>query len=189
MSLKSMWSSMNTARWIMVMGGLGSIALGANGWRLHTQRVELEAALVTDGPIERTVQKIQYLGKQCTKLQSDADREGLSGQSEPILYFRGLATDPNVRFGGVEVGELSPQVIIKGTEDRRYQLKPQVDKGQPRDRIVYYMYLLESKSRRVRVTSIQLTPEQKLKEWEPSNDIWKWNIDLTSRTKVEKKDD
>ncbi|MCC7011328.1 MAG: hypothetical protein IT454_02100 [Planctomycetes bacterium] len=187
MSLKNLMGAMNLARWIIVMGGLGAVALGANGWRLYHQRVELEAALEPDGQIERTVQKIQLLGKQCSKLQSDADREGLSGQSEPILYFRGLASDPNVRFGQVEVKEQSPQVNVKGTEDLQYVLQPQVDKGQPRDRIVYYMYLLESKSRRVRVTSITLTPEQKVKEWEIANDMWKWTIELTSRTKVEKK--
>ena len=48
-----------------------------------------------------------------------------------------------------------------------------------------YLYLLESQSRRVRVTSIQLTPEEKKKEYEHTNDLWKWNIELTSRTKVE----
>jgi hypothetical protein len=187
MSATKFLGAMNLARWIMVMGGVGAVALGANGWRLHSQRVELETALAPGGDVERKVRSIQLLGKQVSKLQSDADREGLSGQSEPILYFRGLAADSNVRFGQVEVNEQPPQVNIKGTEDLSYVLRPQVDKGQPRDRIIYYMYLLESKSRRVRVTSITLTPEQKLKEWEPSNDIWKWTIELTSRSKVEKK--
>ena len=66
MSLKNLMGAMNLARWIIVMGGLGAVALGANGWRLYHQRVELEAALEPDGQIERTVQKIQLLGKQCS---------------------------------------------------------------------------------------------------------------------------
>lgn len=187
MSLKSILGSMNLARWIMLVGGLGALALAVNGWRLHGQRVELEAALAPDGLVQRTSAKIQLLGKQITKLQSDADREGLSGQTEPVLYFRGFAADPNVRLGQVEVAGPKSQTIIKGTEDLQYTIRPQSDKGYPRDRIMNYMYLLESKSRRVRVTSIQLTPEQKLKEWEFSNDMWKWNIELTSRAAVEKK--
>lgn len=187
MSLKGFFGAMNLARWIMLVGGLGAIGLGYNGWNLHTQRVELEEALAPDGLVERTSAKIQLLGKQVTKLQADADREGLSGQSEASLYFRGLASDANVRLGQVEVTGPKSQSIIKGTEDLQYTIRPQADKGFPRDRVMNYLYLLESKSRRVRVTSIQLTPEQKLKEWEFSNDMWKWNIELTSRTKVEAK--
>lgn len=187
MSLKDLMGAMNLARWIMVMGLLGAVALGVSGWRFHAERLELEAALEPGGMVEQKSANIQKLGKLCTKLQSDADREGLSGQTEPILYFRGLASDGGVRLGSIEVAAMAPQVYIKGTEDLQYTLRPQIDKGYPRDRIVYYMYLLESKSRRVRVTSIQLNPEQKLKEWEISNDMWKWNLELTSRTKVEKK--
>ena len=187
MSLGTLLKSMTAPRWIIVVGSLGALGLGYNGWRLHEQRATLEAALETDGLVERTSAKIQSLGKQITKLQADADREGLSGQTEPILYFRGFASDPNVRLGQVEVTGPKSQMIIKGTEDLQYTIRPQADKGFPRDRIMNYLYLLESQSRRVRVTSIQLNPEEKKKEWEHTNDMWKWNIELTSRTKVETK--
>jgi hypothetical protein len=72
-----------------------------------------------------------------------------------------------------------------GTRDIKYALKPQSDRGAARDKIFNYMYLLEQRSRRVKVTSIQLSPEQKLNPGDTGNDLWKWRIELTSRTKDE----
>ena len=189
MNLKGMLGAMNLARWIMLVGGIAVVGLGYNGWKLHQERAALDRALAPGGDVERISGKIQLLGKQISKLQSDADREGLSGQDDPSLYFRGFASDPNVRLGQVEITGPKVQTIIKGTEDLQYTIRPQNDGGAPRDRIVNYMYLLESKSRRVRVTGLQLNPVQKLKEWEHSNDMWKWSIELTSRAKVEAKPD
>jgi hypothetical protein len=189
MNIKGFFGAMNLARWIMLVGGLAVVGLAYNGWKLHQERSALDLALAPGGDVERISGKIQLLGKQISKLQSDADREGLSGQDDPSLYFRGFASDPNVRLGQVEIAGPKVQTIIKGTEDLQYTIRPQSDSGAPRDRIVNYMYLLESKSRRVRVTALQLTPAQKLKEWEHSNDMWKWSIELTSRAKVEAKPD
>ncbi len=179
-------ASMNLARWIMVLGGLGSVALAANGWRLMSERAEIEEALASEGPVETMSNNIQNLGKLVSKLQADADREGLSGaQSEPSVYFRDLAKDDKVRLGLVDITTSNPQSYYPGTSDLKYQLKPQSERGAARDKIINYMYLLEQRSRRVKVTSIQLTPEERLQPGDTGNDMWKWRIELTSRTKVE----
>jgi hypothetical protein len=174
----------------MVLGGVGSLALAANGWRLYTQRTELDAALKKGGTVEQTVNRIQYLGKVVTKLQADADREGLTGpQADPSSYFRSLAANDKVRLGSVDIRAESPQVVYKGTQDFVFSIKPASDKGYARDKIMNYLYMLEQQSRRVKVTQIQMTPEQRQqKEWEVGNDLWKWNLQLTSRTKDERKD-
>ena len=64
MSAATFLKSMTIPRWIILVGGLGAVALGYNGWRLHQERTMLDAALEPDGLVERTSAKIQSLGKQ-----------------------------------------------------------------------------------------------------------------------------
>jgi hypothetical protein len=189
-SIKSFFASMNLARWIMVLGGVGAVALAANGWRLYSQRQELDQALRKGGKVEQTINRIQYLGKLVTKLQADADREGLTGmQADPSSYFRALAAHEKVRLGSVDIRAESPQEVYRGTQDFVYSIKPASDKGYARDKIMNYLYMVEQQSRRLKVTQIQMTPEQRQqKEWEVGNDLWKWNLQVTSRTKEERKD-
>ena len=189
MKSKGFLQSMNFARWIMVAGGLGAIVLAANGWRLHGKRVELETALAPDGEAETIANNIQYLGRLATKLESDVQREGLGAQSDPILYFRSLAADKRVQMGQVEIVPQNPQSVYKGTVDQQYTIKPQNDKGFMRDRIANYMWLLEQQSRRVRVTHVQMTQEQRTAEQDFGNDLWKWSFELTSRSKEEKREE
>jgi hypothetical protein len=91
-----------------------------------------------------------------------------------------------VRLGVVDITAQSAQVVYKGTQDLQYNVKPQSDRGAARDKLMNYMYLLEQRSRRVKVTHIQMNPEQKLNPGDVGNDLWKWQIELTSRIKDEK---
>ena len=189
MSKSGFLGSMNLARWIMLVGGVGVLGAGATAWQLHTQRAELDAALVEEGLVETTSNHIQYLGKLCTKLQADADREGLSeGKSELSDYIRDLAKDGKVKLGSVDITSMTPQVVYAGTQDIQHNVKPQTEKA-ARDKIMNYLYLLEEQSRRVKVTQITMNPDQKqLKEWEVGNDLWKWQIEVTERIRYEKPD-
>ncbi len=185
--MSSLFKSMNLARGIMVLGGVGALALGANGWRLHGMRTELEDALAAGGEVEQAVNRIQRLGKEATKLESDVAREGLGSQDEPTLYIRTLAADKRVQMGQVEINPQNPSTTYKGTIDQQYTIKPQTDKGYMRDRIANFMWLLESQSRRVRVTHIQLSQESRTDAQDHGNDLWKWSIEVTSRAKDEKR--
>jgi hypothetical protein len=185
MALREFFGSMNSARWIIVVGVLGSIGLAVNGWRLYDQRSALQAQLVQEVP-ERA-QNIQFLGRLFSKLQADAEREGFVTQDKPDLYFRGIATHETVKLGQIDVDPAQPRSYYKDTQDLTYTLRPQVskaDEGFPRDRLANFMFKIEQESGRVRVTRIRLDPAQRLKAWETSDDRWKWEIAATSRAKA-----
>jgi hypothetical protein len=187
MAVKEFFSSMNLARWIIVVGVLGSIGLAVNGWRLYSRRTQLQDELAVAVPDR--AQNIQFLGRMYSKLQADAEREGFVTQDKPDLYFRGIATDETVKLGQIDVDPAQPRSFYKGTLDLTYTLRPQVaksDEGFPRDRLANFMFLIEQKSGRVRVTRVRLDPAQRLKAWEPSDDRWKWEIAATSRAKDER---
>jgi len=186
MNVRDFFGAMNLARWIIVLGLLASIGLAANGWRLHERRVALQSELSESVPAR--AQNIQFLGQLYSKLQADAEREGFVTQDKPDLYFRGIATDDTVKLGQIEVAPADPRSYYKGTVDLAYTLRPTVSKDEsyPRDRLANFMYLIEQKSGRVRVTRVRLDPAQRLKEWETSDDRWKWEIVATSRAKDER---
>lgn len=184
--MKGFLSSMNLARWIIVIGVVGSIALGVTGWLLHGRRVSDELALAPGGEVEKLTASIQTLGKQCSKLQNDADRIGLTSQKDAMSYIREIAANPGVQIGQTFVGPLTPATPAKGVTDIKYQIKPQdAAKSYRRDQIGNFMWKLESDSGRLRVTNLRVWQEQKLKEWEIANDLWKYEAEVTSRQKDE----
>jgi len=190
MSAKDVLGNMTWPRWLMVICAVSSVGLAANGWRLYSERTDLQTELAEAAPAR--AQDIQFLGKLYSKLQADAEREGFVTQDKPDLYFRGIATDEAVQLGQIDVDPASPRSFFKGTLDLTYTLRPQVNKsdvGFPRDRLANFMYLIEQKSGRVRVTRVRLDPFQKAKAWEPTDDRWKWEIAATSRAKDERSGD
>lgn len=188
MSVKAALANMNFARWIILVGGVGALALGASGWQLYSKRVELEEALAPNGRVENLCRKIQGLGKEYTKLRKDLGGENLKAQDDMTTYITRRAADPRVQLGSVIVVPTQPIETQKDVIDFKYTIKPQSsDKGQPRDRIANFFYKLESDSRRLRVTNIHMWQEQRLKEWEVGNDLWKWDVEVTTRQKEEPK--
>ena len=51
MSVKSFLASMNLARWIIVIGAVGTVGLGVTGWLLYQKRTEYEASLRPGGQV------------------------------------------------------------------------------------------------------------------------------------------
>ena len=180
-----MLASMNLARWIILLSILAAIGLGAFGWTLIQERKTLEQALLVAVP--KRAQDIQILSRQYSRLNSEFEREGLKAQAKPEQYIRSLASNPKVGLGGVKVDlKAGTNTSAKGVADLRYTIKPQESKtAHGRDRIANYMWLLEHESRRVRVTQIRLDPQGKYEPWEPAGDQWEWDIEVTSRQKVE----
>ena len=181
--MKSFLASMNLARWIILLSLLASIGLGVLGYSLHKERVMLEGALEVDVP--KRAQDIQVLARMCSKLNEEFMREGLVGQTNPEEYIRNLAINSNVALGSVRINA-SQGEPAKGVVDRKYKIEPQEAKAaHQRDRIANFMWLLEDQSRRVRVTNIRLDQHGKFEPWEPSDDRWEWEIEVTSRQKRE----
>ena len=188
--MKALLANMNLARWVILASLLGSIGLGWWGWGLHSERVAIEEALELDVP--RTAQNIQVLSMRHSKLDADVALEGLRGQDNPDTYIRRLATHQKVALGGVRINAMAERSPRKGVVDRKYSITPQEAKktgrgavGFDRARIANYLWLLEQQSRRVRVTNIRLDPVQKTEPWIPTEDQWDWDIEVTSRQKLE----
>ena len=186
MSFKTTLASMNLARWIIVVGALGTLTLGVTGWLLHQKRVEYEASLAPGGEVERLAKSIQSLGKNCSQLQQAADRTSFKKQTDAVSYIRDLARNPAVLVGLVAITPLTPGTPAKGVTDIKYQIKPQ-EQTQTfgRDRIANFMWKLEADSGRLRVTNVRMMHDGNPKEWEIENDLWKYELEVTSRQKDE----
>lgn len=180
--MKAFFRDMNLARGIILGSVVLSLALAVSGYFLHQERVALEAALEKEVP--DMARETQVLSRRYSMLYKQAELEGLKGQSDPESYLRGLASDPKVRLGGVEITKPQAQRPSKGVIDIKYRIVPQArDKGHNRKNLANYLWLIEEKSRRVRVTQFSMTREGNLKPWEYGNDLWKWDIEVTSRQK------
>lgn len=182
--MKAFFRDMNLARGIILGSLLLSVALAVTGYRLHRQRVELELALAQEIP--DLARETQVLSQRYSQLYDEAEMEGLKGQSDPYSYFRSLATDPKVKIGGLEITNPQPQRPSKGVVDIKYRIVPQArERGFERKNLANFLWLIEERSRRVRVTQFSMTREGNLKPWEYGNDRWKWDIEVTSRQKEE----
>lgn len=183
MSAKELFARMTLARWIIVVGCAGIVAFGTLGWRMRARRVELETALAPGGEVERLVRTIQLLGKTYTKLYQDAAGVGLVGQKDAQTYIRERAGIANL--GQVEIVPQRGNSPFKDVVDNKFVISDQTrDRGKPRRTITNFMYELE-KSRRMRVTGIRMSQEKPGKAWDFGSDQWEWQIEVTSREKVE----
>lgn len=179
-----MFKNMTLARWIILLSFLGSIALAVTGVMFHQERKALEAALETEVP--RRAQEIQILGQRYTQLHAKVQREGWVGTENPESYVRKIAADPKVRLGQVKIVDQSGSSPARGVVDNKYVVRPQDrDRAVDRLRIANFAWKLENESSRVKVTGLRLDPERKMAEWEHAPDAWSWEIELTSRQKVE----
>jgi hypothetical protein len=184
--MKDFFVNLTLARWIILLSLLSSIGLGYYGYTLHARRVGLEDAL--SGEVRRVALDTRNKARRFTVLQKQSEREGLEGQSDPVSYIRRIAASSDVKLGDTTVDPPSEAENIKGVLDTRYSIKPSSrDRGFPRLNIANFLYKLESESRRMRVTRVSMEPEAKSTKPELvlDNDSWRWEAEVTSRTKIE----
>jgi hypothetical protein len=187
--VKEKLQQLTLARWIIIVSFVGSVALGYYGYRLHRTRVELEVALKTSVP--KLAVELQTLAKQYSLLKSQAEHEAFSGNVTNVgTYVRNIAAGTDVRIGDIAIDNPTENKITEGVLDTRYAVKPSSrDRGYPRLNIANFLYKLESDSRGMRVTRLRMEPEAKNVKPETilENDSWKWEAELTTRTKIEKR--
>jgi len=180
--VKRFFSSLNLARWILLGSLLLSFVLAYTGWRLHQRRIGLEDALVAQVP--NLAKDIQIQSRRYTRLYDEADGAGMIGQTDVMSYLRGLASDPDVQIGGLDITKQQPFTPARGIVDEKYLIRPQSrDRGFVRVNLANFMHLIEQRSRRMRVTAVKLDREGNPRPWEYGNDRWKWEIEVTSRKK------
>ncbi len=175
---------LNLARWIMVLSVTGAIVLGYLGWNVHLDRIAMEEALVTEVPL--LARGIQVLSMQHTKLYDQVRGDLLIGEANPESYIRARAQDNrDVKLGNVDISTREDP-LGGNIVDYRYTVKPaEADRGAERVKIANFLYKLEEDSHRMRVTSVKLEPRQRIKEHEVSDDLWKWEVVVTSRQRAE----
>ncbi|HEX6882412.1 MAG TPA: hypothetical protein VF530_03465, partial [Planctomycetota bacterium] len=71
-------------------------------------------------------------------------------------------------------------------EDKIYKISPdQKSQKYPRLQIANFLYRLEEASRRVKVTRLKLIPFEKTTPGQVVKDLWTFEADLTTRTKID----
>lgn len=181
--MKTFFSNMTFPRAVILFSLTGSLVLGYFVY-MRTQRLtQLERDLQRAPSV---VQKIQEHAWRLDELHRAADKEGLKGeQSDPELYIRRVASQDNVNIGQVDtsVSEATPE---RGVLDRKYKIRP-TNKNESfhRGSIGNFLYKLEADSRRVKVTSLKMTPVGRVKPGEIGDDLWTFEAEITSRQAVE----
>ncbi|MHC4261062.1 MAG: hypothetical protein ACYSWX_00945 [Planctomycetota bacterium] len=176
-------AQLNFARFVILASFVGSMVLGYLLW-VQTQELTQIDRTLRQAPVK--VQGLQAQAMQVKDLMRQATDEGLGRQSDPEQYIRETA-----RESSVNIGQVTPTPQTKegqGYEDTHFTIKPARSNTRTFSlgAIANYAYRLEEKSRRVRVTEIQVTPTgRKLREHEILPDEWTFTLKMTTREKVD----
>lgn len=173
---------MNFPRIVIIVMLLASCVLG---WFLYETTNELKQVEADLGKAPVLAHEIQELGFQLKSLQEARDKDGMTGQASPEYYISSVATNKRIAIGQVNISssESRPKGM-KGVIDKKYRIKP-ASKTKPfhRSQIGNFLYQLEADSRRIRVTTFKLQPQEKLKPGDIGNDQWFFDAEVTSREK------
>jgi hypothetical protein len=170
-------------RWFLIGVLLVSCVLTGTGFMLHKKRVDLQDAL--ERRVPDLARELQVNARRYSRLYSEAEGAGLTGQKDPQTYLRELAKDKDVLIGATAITKPTTNVSpVKGVIDEKYTIKPQsTERGFLRVNVANFMHLIEQRSRRMRVTKVRMLREGKPRENEYGNDRWTWEIEVTSRQK------
>lgn len=159
---------------------------GALGWLVYQRANRLEEIQTELKQVPNLVRDIQKLGIELNNYQEAASGEILKGEDyDAETYIREIAADQAVNIGQVRT-QPSTKSPYRDVEDHIYKIQP--DTRNPRftrSQIGNFLYKLEADSRRVRVTSLKLTPANKIKPGQIGDDIWTFDAAITTREKVE----
>lgn len=173
---------------------IGSAFLGWRAWEQHGEIKRYEEALKPNGFVEKTVESIQSRAYQYTQYKERSAAEGVkgSGDVDSISGFvRKHAQGANVQWGGVKVGKAKEKISTvnkKSYKDTSYKVTPQEkDQTYDRHRIANLFYLLESKSRKLKITDIDISVAGKTLAHEIPADAYDVDFTLTVRERADKK--
>ena len=175
----SLFKNLNFPRGVILVTTLTSLLLG---WFVWTKMQRLESVRVEIGKAPGEIKKIQELAFTLDELLSKAEKEGFKGVESAETYIRKIAQIPNVNVGQLEINP-DENIPFTGVKDLVYRIKP-ANKTQRfgRTNIANFLYSLEEKSRRVKVTSLKLTPITKIAPGSVGDDFWTFEAEITSRS-------
>ena len=180
--MSGFFGRMSFPRAVILFCSLGSVVLGVLVW-LRSQRLrEVHQQLARVPEIVREIQADAY---RLSELQSSADSEIFKAQTEPLTYIQSIGAEKNVNVGQLKI-DMTPRTPARGIEDKIYKIAP-AEKNQKYQRlyIANFLYRLEEASRRVKVTRLKLVPFEKVSPGEIGKELWTFEADLTTRTKVD----
>ncbi len=173
---------------------LGSIFLGWRAWTQHNEIQRYEEALAPGGLVEKTVERIQRRAFQYTQYKRRSATEGVKGaadQGSIAEYVRGHAQGSKVQWGGVKISAAKSRTTTvdkKQYKDTTYKVTAQEkDQTYNRLRIANLFYLLEQKSRKLKITDISITVADKTLPHEIPNDAYDVDFALTVRERAASK--
>lgn len=177
--MKEFFANLNFPRSVILGSVVLSLGLGFAAWKANGKRVDLTEEC------ERRVKKLSTdildLAFQLNQYDQRVDADQFGKARDPESYIRSVAYEPNVAIGDVDI---SPKEVPlrTGLVDKRFTIKPK-NRQQPftRREISNFLYRLEEKSRRVRVTHVKVEPQGKVKPDEIHKDVWTFDAEMTSR--------
>ena len=180
--MKAFLVGMNLPRAVILIGFLASAFLAWFDYDMGLKLDELRDAEVNRAP--NVVRKIQSYSKRLTSLQEQLEDDQWLGQNNPGLYARTIAQDSKVGLGQVDVLPSKEDRVGDGVIDKRYTIRPvNKDRGWTRERLGNFLYMLEEKSQRVRVTRVKILQpaKRRSKPHEIPPDDWTYEVEITSR--------
>lgn len=168
---------------------------GVVGWLVWERQKEIQAyelAMAEGGEVEQLMIKAVKRARKYTNDKKREASEGIKGslddeESVPS-YIRSTAQDSYVRWGAVTIGKPKPKDNVKGFDDVVYSVK-QSDKDDTvmRGKIANLFYKLETLSRKLKVTDIDLRLGDNVKDEEVPVDEYNVDFEVTVRKKKDEK--
>ena len=177
---------MTFAKALILVCLMGSAYLGWKAWKGQQAIQGLEVALAQGGQVEKLVREIQQLADEYTDLYRQREGDDMQAITDPNSYIRGIASSKNIELGPTDI---DPRRVPVGRDivDRQYKISPK-DRAATFDliQIANFLYTLEARSHRVRVTRIKINSPGRVQphEYPPEND-WVFDCTITSRGKKE----
>jgi len=174
------FSNLNFTRVVILTSLVASAVLSWLVYDKTAELDELEREVSTSAPL--LVNSIQKLAVKYQHLEEQLDLDQFITLDDPETYIRRIAQQDQVNVGDVKISP-SDKTVRSGVKDYFYRIEP-IDKKRAYelDFISNFIYRLEEKSRRVKVTQIKLDPVDRMKPDEyGKRRNWTFNCTLTSR--------
>lgn len=175
------FASMNFTRGVILVTLLGSAVLGWLVWSSGKAFEQLDRERSALAP--KVVSEIQELSLAYDNLERQLSRDEFQKQANPISYIQSVAGEQDVSLGQVDVDPQS-KPIGGGVVDNKFTITPaERDRGYARTNIANFLYRLEEKSLKVKVTNLRLYPASASRQQpqEVLDDSWTFTATVTSR--------
>lgn len=173
---------------IRIMIGLLFAGSAFLGWRAMQQQEVIdryEAAIAEGGQAEQLAQNILKRAYLYSAYKERSAKEGVKGDGADQVnsYIFEIAARRQVLWGNPKIEKPGESRPLAGYKDVTYNVRPaEKNTWFDRNRIANFFYLLESESRKLRITGIDLKAAQKnLKPHEIPEDRWIVDLKVTMR--------